>query len=61
MSEHWSYLTPFGIVIIVTVNILFLVRRWQENQEEKRKAQKKTVVSQKKLELADTQNSSLQE
>ena len=61
MSEHWSYLTPFGIVIIVTVNILFLVRRWQENQEEKRKAQKKTVVFQKKLELADTQNSSLQE
>ncbi|BBD69701.1 hypothetical protein NIES4072_29640 [Nostoc commune NIES-4072] len=28
MLEHWSYLSPIGLVGIVTTTLLFLMRRW---------------------------------
>ena len=40
MADHWSYLTPIGLVAIVTINVLFLVRRYIEHQQQKAKAQK---------------------
>jgi sulfoxide reductase heme-binding subunit YedZ len=43
MSDHWSHVTPFGIVLILAINVLFIVRRWKENEEEKRKAKKKAA------------------
>ena len=47
MSEHWSYLTPIGLVGTVAITVLFLMRRWIERQNQQRKATKK--VSQPKI------------
>ena len=41
MSEHWSYLTPIGLVAMVAIIALFLVRRWLERQDKQQKAKAK--------------------
>lgn len=41
MLNHWSYLTPVGLVAIVVIAILFLMRRSIEYQQEKQKAEQK--------------------
>lgn len=30
MSDHWSYLTPFGVLLSLTTVVLFIKRRWIE-------------------------------
>lgn len=30
MSDHWSYLTPFGVLLLLTMVVLFIKRRWIE-------------------------------
>lgn len=47
MSEHWSHLTPIGLGAIITINILFLLRRRIEGQNQQKKAQ--NSLSSKKL------------
>ena len=37
MAKHWSYLTPFGVLIIVTTSVFFIKRKWIEQIERKRK------------------------
>ena len=37
MAKHWSYLTPFGVLIIVTTSVFFIKRKWIEQIELKRK------------------------
>ena len=37
MSEHWSYLTPINLIALVVIAILFLIRRWLEHRNQKRK------------------------
>lgn len=37
MSNHWSYLTPFGVLLSITIVGLFIRRRWIEAVESKRK------------------------
>lgn len=46
MAGHWSYLTPFCLVSIVTINVLYLYRRRIEHRNQKQAAQKKVKVSQ---------------
>lgn len=36
MSNHWSYLTPFGVLFSTTIVGLFIKRRWTEAVESKR-------------------------
>ncbi len=37
MAKQWSYLTPFGVLIIVLTIVLFIRRKWIEQIELKRK------------------------
>ncbi|MEH1878397.1 MAG: ferric reductase-like transmembrane domain-containing protein [Nostoc sp.] len=46
MLEHWSYLTPIGLVGIVTTTLLFLMRRWIEHRNKQQKAKGKAFSSQ---------------
>jgi sulfoxide reductase heme-binding subunit YedZ len=46
MSEHWSYLTPIGLVTMVVLISLFLIRRWLEHQESQQKAKAKATQPQ---------------
>lgn len=39
MAEHWSYLTPVGLLAMVAIILLFLVRRWLESRNKKTKAE----------------------
>jgi methionine sulfoxide reductase heme-binding subunit len=43
MAEHWSYLTPIGLMVIIITNLMFLRRRWLERQQEQEKANKKVA------------------
>ena len=43
MLNHWSYLTPIGLVAIVAIAILFLIRRWIEHRNQQQKAKKKSL------------------
>jgi sulfoxide reductase heme-binding subunit YedZ len=38
MAQHWSYVTPISLVGIVSINILFFLRRWIESKKPKSKA-----------------------
>jgi sulfoxide reductase heme-binding subunit YedZ len=38
MAQHWSYVTPISLVGIVSINILFLLRRWIESKKQQSKA-----------------------
>ena len=46
MSEHWSLITPLGILAIAATIILFLKRRWIEWQQQKAKEQKSQPAQQ---------------
>ena len=46
MSEHWSYLTPIGLVAIITTTLLFLVRRWIEHRNKQQKPKGKVSTPQ---------------
>ncbi|QLE56375.1 ferric reductase-like transmembrane domain-containing protein [Nostoc sp. TCL26-01] len=46
MLEHWSYLTPIGLVGIVVTTLLFLMRRWIEFRNKQQKAKPKVFSSQ---------------
>ena len=37
MSDHWSYLTPLGLVVIVTTTFLFVMRLWIERRNKQAK------------------------
>ena len=37
VAKQWSYLTPFGVLIIITTIILFMKRKWTEQIGLKRK------------------------
>ncbi len=41
MSDHFSFLTPIGLVAVVSMIVLYLKRRVIEDQNEQTKAQKK--------------------
>ncbi len=43
MADHWSYLTPLGLVTIVALNLLYLYRRQIELRNQQKTAQKKVV------------------
>jgi methionine sulfoxide reductase heme-binding subunit len=43
MADHWSYLTPLGLVTIVVFNLLYLHRRQIEHRSQQKAAQKKGV------------------
>jgi methionine sulfoxide reductase heme-binding subunit len=43
MADHWSYLTPLGLVTIVALNLLYLHRRQIEHRNQQKAAQKKIV------------------
>jgi methionine sulfoxide reductase heme-binding subunit len=43
MADHWSYLTPLGLVTIVVLNLLYLHRRQIEHRSQQKAAQKKEV------------------
>lgn len=49
MSGHWSWLTPFGLIGLVTITWLYLARRWQEYTQQKVKKQQSKVVTTKQL------------
>lgn len=40
MADHWSYLTPLGLAGIVSLNFLYLLRRWRERQNQQNSARK---------------------
>ncbi len=44
MADHWSYLTPLGLVIIVALNLLYLHRRRIEHRNQQKAVQKKVVA-----------------
>jgi sulfoxide reductase heme-binding subunit YedZ len=44
MSEHWSYLTPIGLLAMGVITLMFVVRRWLEYRNKQQKA--KVKVSQ---------------
>ncbi|HEY9813316.1 MAG TPA: iron reductase, partial [Candidatus Sericytochromatia bacterium] len=46
MSEHWSLITPLGILALAATIILFLKRRWIEWQQQKAKEQKSQPAQQ---------------
>lgn len=37
MAKQWSYITPFGVLLIVSTIVLFIKRKWIEQIELKRK------------------------
>jgi methionine sulfoxide reductase heme-binding subunit len=43
MADHWSYLTPLGLVTVVAINLLYIQRRWIEHCNQQQAAQKKAV------------------
>jgi methionine sulfoxide reductase heme-binding subunit len=43
MADHWSYLTPLGLVTIVALNLLYLHRRQIEHRNQQKAAQKKVL------------------
>jgi methionine sulfoxide reductase heme-binding subunit len=43
MADHWSYLTPLGLVIIAAIDILYLHRRRIEHRNRLQTAQRKTA------------------
>ncbi len=43
MADHWSYLTPLGLVTIVALNLLYLYRRQTERRNQQKTSQKKVV------------------
>jgi sulfoxide reductase heme-binding subunit YedZ len=45
MLNHWSYLTPVGLVAIIIIGILFVKRRTIEYQNQKQKAKQKLSKS----------------
>jgi methionine sulfoxide reductase heme-binding subunit len=40
MADHWSTLTPLSLVIIIAINILYLYRRWIEQQNKQKSLNK---------------------
>ena len=47
MLNHWSYATPFGLIAIIIVAVLFLIRRRIEHQNKQQKAEKKSSLTKK--------------
>ncbi len=45
MLNHWSYVTPIGLVAIITIAVLFLIRRWIEHQKGATKNRKDIITS----------------
>ena len=45
MLNHWSYVTPIGLVAISIMAVLFLTRRWIERQNRQQKAKKDNLAS----------------
>jgi methionine sulfoxide reductase heme-binding subunit len=43
MADHWSYLTPLGLVTIVALNLLYLHRRQIEHRNQQKAVQKKVL------------------
>jgi methionine sulfoxide reductase heme-binding subunit len=41
MADHWSTLTPLGLVIIIAINSLYLYRRWVEYRNKQQSVKKK--------------------
>ena len=41
MLNHWSYVTPIGLIAIMTIAILFLIRRLIEYQNQQQKTKQK--------------------
>jgi sulfoxide reductase heme-binding subunit YedZ len=37
MANHWSYITPLSLMVIVAINWLYLYRRWLEHQNKIKK------------------------
>lgn len=44
MAGHWSYLTPLGIVTLLTINVLYLYRCWIERRNQQQQTLKKKVA-----------------
>ncbi len=40
MSGHWTYVTPIAMTLMSGTTVLFLVRRWMENQGKNKKTKK---------------------
>lgn len=51
MSEHWSVLTPIGLVATVAITVLFLVRRWLEYRKNKQKTRSTVNTSRVREEI----------
>jgi methionine sulfoxide reductase heme-binding subunit len=45
MANHWSYLTPIGLIAIVAVNFIYLYRFWIERSNKKQASKKKISQS----------------
>ena len=46
MADHWSYLTPIGLVTIATINLIYIWRFWIECRNKRQATQKKMLQSQ---------------
>ncbi|CDM96041.1 MAG: ferric reductase-like transmembrane domain-containing protein [Limnospira sp. PMC 1291.21] len=44
MAGQWTYLTPFGAIMITGITLLFLVRRWKEWQVQQQKKAKSATA-----------------
>jgi methionine sulfoxide reductase heme-binding subunit len=52
MADHWSTLTPVGLAIIISINILHLYRRWIEYQNKQQNVKKKAPELQVREKIA---------
>ena len=43
MSAHWSFLTPLGLLGIIAITLLFIYRKWIENQPKSSKSSKSST------------------
>ncbi|WP_404787111.1 ferric reductase-like transmembrane domain-containing protein [Altericista sp. CCNU0014] len=52
MADHWSALTPLGLIVIISINILYLCRRWIERRKKQQNSKPKISEPQVREKIA---------